>query len=212
MSPLAELRRDYTQGSLRRHQLTAEPLDLFERWLQQACAANLPDATAMSVATVDCHGQPSQRLVLLKHYDQQGFLFYTNLQSRKATQLAANPRVSLLFPWHAVDRQVMITGCAELLDRDTVLTYFRTRPRDSQLAAWASTQSQPIPSRQLLTDRFKAYEQQFSDQVVPLPECWGGFRVRAETFEFWQGGRDRLHDRFLYQRQANDWQIVRLAP
>lgn len=212
MSPLAELRRDYTQGSLRRHQLTAEPLDLFERWLQQACAANLPDATAMSVATVDCHGQPSQRLVLLKHYDQQGFLFYTNLQSRKATQLAANPRVSLLFPWHVLDRQVMITGCAEPLDRDTILTYFRTRPRDSQLAAWASTQSRPIPSRQWLTDRFNEYKHQFSDQAVPLPEYWGGFRVRAETFEFWQGGRDRLHDRFLYQRQANDWQIVRLAP
>lgn len=212
MSILLETRRDYTQGSLRRHDLTAEPLDLFDRWLQEAVAAKHPDATAMSVATVDCQGQPYQRLVLLKHYDQQGFLFYTNLQSRKATQLAAAPRASLLFPWQALDRQVMITGRAEPLDRDTVLAYFRTRPRDSQLAAWASTQSRPIPSWQWLTDRFKAYEQQFSNQVVPLPEYWGGFRVRAETFEFWQGGRDRLHDRFLYQRRDNDWQIDRLAP
>lgn len=212
MSQHVEPRRDYTQGSLRRHQLTAEPLDLFDRWLQEARAANLPDATAMSVATVDCHGQPYQRLVLLKQYDQQGFLFYTNLQSRKATQLTANPQVSLLFPWHALDRQVIITGSAESLDRDTVLNYFRTRPRDSQLAAWASTQSAPIPSRQWLTDRFTAYEHQFSDQAVPLPEAWGGFRVCAHAFEFWQGGRDRLHDRFLYQRYANEWRIDRLAP
>ncbi len=212
MSILLETRRDYTQGSLRRHDLTAEPLDLFDRWLQEAVAAKHPDATAMSVATVDCQGQPYQRLVLLKHYDQQGFLFYTNLQSRKATQLAAAPRASLLFPWQALDRQVMITGRAEPLDRDTVLAYFRTRPRDSQLAAWASPQSKPIPSRDTLTERFKAYEQQFSHQAVPLPEYWGGFLVRAETFEFWQGGRDRLHDRFLYQRRDNDWQIDRLAP
>lgn len=212
MSIFIEPRHDYTQGNLRRYDLTAEPLDLFERWLQQAITANLPDATAMSVATVDGQGHPYQRLVLLKHYDQQGFLFYTNLQSRKATQLAAAPWASLLFPWQALDRQVIITGRAEPLDRDTVLAYFRTRPRDSQLAAWASPQSKPIPSRDTLTERFKAYEQRFSHQAVPLPEYWGGFLVRAETFEFWQGGRDRLHDRFLYQRRDNDWQIDRLAP
>jgi pyridoxamine 5'-phosphate oxidase len=212
MSIFLEPRHDYTQGSLRRHDLTPEPLDLFDRWLQHAIAANLPDATAMSVATVDGQDQPCQRLVLLKRYDQQGFLFYTNLQSRKATQLATAPRASLLFPWQALDRQVIITGRAEPLDRDTVLAYFRTRPRDSQLAAWASPQSKPIPSRDTLTEQFKVYEQRFSHQAVPLPEYWGGFLVRAETFEFWQGGRDRLHDRFLYQRRDNDWQIDRLAP
>jgi pyridoxamine 5'-phosphate oxidase len=212
MTQRIEPRRDYTQGNLRREQLTAEPLDLFERWLQEALASNLLDAMAMSVATVDRNGQPYQRLVLLKQYDQQGFLFYTNLQSRKASQLVANPQVSLLFPWQALDRQVIITGSAEPLDRDTVLTYFRSRPRDSQLTAWASTQSAAIPSQQWLTDRFYAYECQFSHQEVPLPEEWGGFRVRAQSFEFWQGGRNRLHDRFLYQRHASEWQIDRLAP
>ncbi|WP_074011880.1 pyridoxamine 5'-phosphate oxidase [Candidatus Sodalis sp. SoCistrobi] len=207
---IAALRREYTRGGLRRADLTAEPMDLFEQWLKQACAAQLPDATAMSVGTVDENGQPYQRLVLLKHFDQQGMVFYTNLGSRKATHLAHNPRISLHFPWHALERQVL--GRAERLSVIEVMKYFHSRPRDSQIGAWVSRQSSRISARGVLESKFLELKQKFAQGEVPLPSFWGGYRVTIDAMEFWQGGEHRLHDRFLYRRENGAWHIDRLAP
>lgn len=209
---IAHLRREYTRGGLRRKDLPDTPLALFEQWLQQACAAQLPDPTAMTVATVDSSGQPYQRIVLLKHYDVQGMVFYTNLGSRKALQLADNPRISLHFPWHFLERQVMVLGEVEKLSPLEVLKYFHSRPRDSQIGAWVSKQSSRISARGVLEGKFLELKQKFQQGEVPLPSFWGGFRVRFHTMEFWQGGEHRLHDRFLYQRDGSGWTIDRLAP
>ncbi|KEY58014.1 pyridoxamine 5'-phosphate oxidase [Serratia sp. DD3] len=209
---VADLRREYIKGGLRRHDLTANPLDLFERWLKQACEARLADPTAMCVATVDEQGQPFQRIVLLKHYDDQGLVFYTNLGSRKAQQLAKNPRISLLFPWHMLDRQVAFLGQAERLSVLEVMKYFSSRPKDSQIGAWVSQQSTRISTRGILESKFLELKQKFQQGEIPVPSFWGGFRVKFHSVEFWQGGEHRLHDRFLYQRVENDWKIDRLAP
>lgn len=209
---IAHLRREYTRGGLRRKDLPDNPLTLFEQWLQQACAAQLPDPTAMTVATVDGNGQPYQRIVLLKHYDEQGMVFYTNLGSRKALQLAGNPRISLHFPWYFLERQVMVLGAVEKLTPLEVLKYFSSRPRDSQIGAWVSKQSSRISARGVLEGKFLELKQKFQQGEVPLPSFWGGYRVKFHTMEFWQGGAHRLHDRFLYQRIDNLWTIDRLAP
>ncbi len=211
---IADFRREYLKGGLRREDLPADPIDLFEKWLRQACDARLPDPTAMSVGTVDENGRPFQRLVLLKHYDQNGFVFYTNLGSRKAQQIKNNPNVSLLFPWHVLERQVHITGVAEPLSTLEVVKYFHTRPKDSQIAAWVSQQSSRISARSMLESKFMELKAKFANGEVPLPTFWGGYRIRFDSIEFWQGGPHRLHDRFLYQRQgdANVWRIDRLAP
>ena len=212
LQQIAHLRREYTRGGLRRKDLPDTPLALFEQWLQQACAAQLPDPTAMTVATVDSSGQPYQRIVLLKHYDEQGMVFYTNLGSRKALQLADNPRISLHFPWHFLERQVMVLGEVEKLSPLEVLKYFHSRPRDSQIGAWVSKQTSRISARGVLEGKFLELKQKFQQGEVPLPSFWGGFRVRFHTMEFWQGGEHRLHDRFLYQRDDSGWTIDRLAP
>lgn len=209
---IADLRREYTQGGLRRKDLPEDPLALFELWLKQACEAQIPDPTAMCVATVDAQGRPSQRIVLLKHYDEKGFVFYTNLSSRKAQQIAQNNQVNLLFPWHFFDRQVMVSGKAERLSSIEVLKYFHSRPKDSQIAAWVSQQSSRISTRGVLESKFLELKQKFLQGEVPLPSFWGGFRVSIEEMEFWQGGVNRLHDRFVYQRTENHWNIDRLAP
>ncbi|MCV9877619.1 pyridoxamine 5'-phosphate oxidase [Brenneria izbisi] len=209
---IADLRREYTRGGLRRSDLTDNPLDLFERWLRQACDARLADPTAMSVATVDEQGQPYQRIVLLKHYDEKGMVFYTNLGSRKALHLAHNSRISLLFPWHMLERQVMVLGRAEKLPPLDVLKYFHSRPKDSQIGAWVSKQSSRISTRGVLESKFLELKQKFKNGEVPLPSFWGGFRVTIDSMEFWQGGEHRLHDRFFYQRQGDGWQVDRLAP
>ncbi|MBK5072905.1 pyridoxamine 5'-phosphate oxidase [Budviciaceae bacterium CWB-B4] len=209
---IADLRREYTQGGLRRKDLPENPLALFELWLKQACEAQIPDPTAMCVATVDAQGRPSQRIVLLKHYDEKGFVFYTNLGSRKAQQIAQNNQVNLLFPWHFFDRQVMVSGKAERLSSLEVLKYFHSRPKDSQIAAWVSQQSSRISTRGVLESKFLELKQKFLQGEVPLPSFWGGFRVSIEEMEFWQGGVNRLHDRFIYQRTENHWNIDRLAP
>ena len=207
LQQIAHLRREYTRGGLRRHDLPAEPLPLFERWLRQACDAKLADPTAMVVATVDERGQPYQRIVLLKHYDEKGLVFYTNLGSRKAHQIENNPQVSLLFP-----RQVMVIGQAERLSTLEVVKYSHSRPRDSQIGAWVSKQSSRISARGILESKFLELKQKFQQGEVPLPSFWGGFRVSIEQMEFWQGGEHRLHDRFLYQRDSGAWKIDRLAP
>lgn len=209
---IADIRREYTRGGLRRSDLPANPLDLFERWLKQACDAKLADPTAMSVATVDEHGQPYQRIVLLKHYDEKGMVFYTNMGSRKAHHLENNPRISLLFPWHMLERQVMVLGRVEKLPALEVLKYFHSRPKDSQIGAWVSRQSSRISARGVLESKFLELKQKFQNGEVPLPSFWGGFRVVIDSVEFWQGGEHRLHDRFFYQRQDEGWQIDRLAP
>ncbi|WP_213989623.1 pyridoxamine 5'-phosphate oxidase [Sodalis sp. dw_96] len=209
---IADLRREYTRGGLRRADLTAEPMDLFELWLKQACEAQLADPTAMCVATVDESGQPYQRMVLLKHFDAAGMIFYTNLGSRKATQLAHNNRISLHFPWHSLERQVMVLGRAERLSVFEVLKYFHSRPKDSQIGAWVSQQSSRISTRGVLESKFLELKQKFQQGEVPLPSFWGGYRVVIDAMEFWQGGEHRLHDRFIYQRQDAGWTIDRLAP
>ena len=209
---IAHLRREYTRGGLRRKDLPDDPIALFEQWLSQACEAKLPDPTAMTVATVDEQGQPWQRIVLLKHYDAQGMVFYTNLGSRKALQLAHNPRISLHFPWHYLERQVMVLGEVEKLSPLEVLKYFHSRPRDSQIGAWVSKQSSRISARGILEGKFLELKQKFQQGEVPLPSFWGGYRVKFHTMEFWQGGEHRLHDRFIYQRDNDGWNIDRLAP
>ncbi|UCB31144.1 pyridoxamine 5'-phosphate oxidase [Duffyella gerundensis] len=212
LQQIAHLRREYTRGGLRRNDLPADPLALFEHWLRQACDAQLPDPTAMSVATVDAQGQPYQRIVLLKHFDAQGMIFYTNLGSRKAQQLQHNPRISLLFPWHMLERQVMVTGEVEQLSVLEVMKYFHSRPRDSQIGAWVSKQSSRISARGVLESKFLELKQKFQQGEIPLPSFWGGYRVKFNSMEFWQGGEHRLHDRFFYQREGDGWKIDRLAP
>ena len=209
---IADLRREYTKGGLHRDELPLDPLDLFEKWLRQACDAKLPDPTAMSIATVDEGGRPYQRIVLLKHYDAQGFVFYTNLGSRKAQHIAKNNQVSLLVPWHTLDRQVHVTGGAEPLSPLEVVKYFHSRPKDSQIAAWVSQQSSRISARSMLEAKFMELKQKFANGEIPLPSFWGGFRVRFDSIEFWQGGAHRLHDRFLFTRMAEHWHVDRLAP
>lgn len=214
MMALDQIRREYLQGGLRREDLPADPLTLFELWQKQAISCGLTDPTAMVVATVGPDGQPSQRLVLLKQLDARGFVFYTNYGSRKAQEIAGNPRVSLLFPWHAMERQVKICGSAEKVSVAESIKYFMTRPRDSQLAAWASQQSTPLTSRDVLMRQLARMKEKFEHGEVPLPDFWGGIRVYPHEIEFWQGGANRLHDRFEYTRQdgGEPWRIQRLAP
>ena len=208
-----DIRRSYVKDKLDLDKLDADPFVQFERWLQDAIAAELPDPTAMCVATVDAQGQPSQRLVLLKDVSSAGFVFYTNLGSRKATELAGNPKVCLHFPWHQLERQVIVYGTAERVSNTQVLKYFLSRPKESQLAAWASEQSRPVSTRQALMQKFAEIKHKFEHGEVPVPSFWGGFLVVPQKIEFWQGGEHRLHDRFMYQRQADDtWQIERLCP
>jgi pyridoxamine 5'-phosphate oxidase len=210
---LDNIRREYLSGGLRRNDLPDNPLQLFETWQQQIITLKSLDPTAMVVATVGEDGQPSQRIVLLKQLDAQGFVFFTNYGSRKAHEIAGNPRVSLLFPWHDIERQVKICGRAEKLGVADSLRYFTSRPRDSQLAAWASQQSAPITGRMFLMNQLAHMKEKFAHGEVPLPDFWGGIRVIPHEIEFWQGGPHRLHDRFRYSLQPDGtWSIERLAP
>ena len=210
---IADMRRQYSMGRLTEEALTQHPIDLFKQWLGEAIDAKIPDPTAMTVATVDASGQPSQRIVLLKDYDHDGFVFYTNLGSRKAKELAENPKISLHFPWFFMERQVRVCGVAEKLSVAQNAKYFLSRPKDSQLAAWASQQSQPISSRELLMTQFKQMKDKFANKDIPLPDFWGGFKVKPSQIEFWQGGEDRLHDRFEYRFDAEaGWLTQRLMP
>lgn len=209
---LEALRREYLKGGLRRDSLEHEPYKQFEKWMNEAIDAQIPDPTAMTVATVSADGEPTQRIVLLKHADENGFVFYTNYSSRKAKDIAANNKVSLHFPWHFFERQVKINGIAEKISAKESLSYFLSRPRDSQIAAWASEQSHSISSRQFLEGQFERVKAKFGRGEIPLPDFWGGYRIVPYRYEFWQGGGKRLHDRFEYLKQDNAWQIERLAP
>lgn len=207
------IRRSYSKDKLDLDKLDQNPIAQFELWLKDAIAAELPDPTAMCVASVDQHGQPSQRLVLLKDVGAEGFTFYTNLGSRKASELTANPKVCLHFPWHPLERQVIVYGTAERVPSTQVMKYFLSRPKESQLAAWASEQSRPVSTRQALLQKFVEIKHKFEHGEVPLPSFWGGFLVRPHQIEFWQGGEHRLHDRFMYSKSADgSWDIERLCP
>ncbi len=207
-----DLRREYLLTKLQRSELADNPIDQFQLWLQQAIDFDLNDPTAMVLGTVDENHSPSQRIVLLKDLSDKGFVFYTNSQSQKAQQIAQNPNVSLHFPWHKMERQVSIKGVAEKLGIKETLAYFAKRPRESQIAAWASQQSRPIKSRELLLQQFEKMKARFAKGEVPLPDFWSGYRVKPLSIEFWQGGAHRLHDRFLYTATDNGWNIERLMP
>ena len=208
-----ETRSEYTRGALARAQLKPSPFDQFALWFQQAVDARLVEPNAMSLATAGADQRPLVRTVLLKMYDERGFVFFTNFQSRKARQMAENAHVSLPFPWLALERQVIVCGAAEKISTAESLAYFITRPRGSQLGAWASAQSSIITTRSLLVQQWEAMKRKFGEGEVPLPSFWGGYRVVPREIEFWQGRPSRLHDRFLYTRQPDgSWNIDRLAP
>ncbi len=211
---ITDLRREYNhQGALKRSDLDADPIMQFDIWFSQARQSSIHDPSAMSLATADSQGQVTLRTVLLKIYDERGFVFFTNYESTKAKQIADNNQVALLFPWIELDRQVKITGTANRISSAESLKYFLTRPRGSQLGAWVSEQSTVISSRELLISKLEEVKQRFAGGDISLPEFWGGYRVEPLTIEFWQGQPDRLHDRFQYTRQAdNNWLIHRLAP
>jgi pyridoxamine 5'-phosphate oxidase len=193
--------------------LAADPVTQFAAWLADAVAARLPEPTAMALSTVSASGRPRARMVLLKSFDDGGFVFYTNRTSRKASDLAEVPRACLLFPWHATARQVIIEGPVVALTTAESEPYFRSRPRGSQLGAWASRQSSVIGSRAELDERYAELARRWPDGTeVPMPDFWGGYRLIPETAEFWQGRPNRMHDRFRYRRDSGRWVIERLAP
>ena len=207
------LRKEYANPVLTREMLDPDPYGQFERWFQETCNAGLSEPNAMTLATVGADGQPTLRTVLLKLFDRDGFVFYTNYGSRKAQQIAVNSRVALLFPWVKLARQVAVTGVAEKVSLAESARYFASRPHESQLGAWISQQSAVLSSRQLLMNELEKIKARFKKGEVPLPDFWGGYRVRPASIEFWQGQTSRLHDRFLYTRQADaSWTIERLAP
>jgi len=209
---LSEFRRDYSDRGLHRADLDACPVRQFGQWFGHATELGVPEPNAATLATADQAGMPFQRTVLIKYYDEKGFVFFTNFESRKAAQLAANPRASLLLPWITLERQVIIQGSAEKISTAESVRYFATRPRDSQLGAWVSNQSSVISSRKFLLQKLAEIRKKFAQGEIPLPSFWGGYRVVPASVEFWQGGPGRLHDRFLYTRSDADWQVERLSP
>jgi pyridoxamine 5'-phosphate oxidase len=209
---LRDLRVDYGREPLDERAMHADPLEQFRVWFGEAVAAGIPEPNAMTLGTAETGGRVSCRTVLLKGFDGRGFVFYTNHGSRKGRQLAANPRAALLFAWLTLERQVEIEGRVERVSEEESEEYFQSRPFGSRLGAWVSEQSSVIASREVLTARFAELKAKFADGNMPKPEFWGGYRVVPESVEFWQGGHDRLHDRFLYEKRGEVWQRVRLAP
>ncbi len=208
-----DFRREYLAGGLSRDMLDADPIRQFEHWLEQSVKAGLEDPTAMVLATVDEEGRPWQRIVLMKGLSHGGFVFYTNYGSAKARHIQGEPRVSLLFPWNELERQVIVCGTVQKMSLAESASYFITRPRESQIAAWASRQSRPLSARAVLEKEVRVLREKFGKGEVPVPDFWGGYRVIPDCIEFWQGGANRLHDRFMYRRQdPGDWSIEQLQP
>ena len=210
---LTEFRKEYTLAGLRRRDLDENPILQFQGWLQQAVKAEVPEPTAMSLATVNKLNHPSLRTVLLKAVDERGFIFCTNYESRKGQELEENSNAALLFFWKELERQVCIRGVTRKIPTAESDSYFKTRPIGSQIGAWVSQQSSVVPDRETLGKKFQELEQQYSGRQIPLPPNWGGYVVTPVTIEFWQGGVNRLHDRFRYSKQADgSWIIERLSP
>jgi pyridoxamine 5'-phosphate oxidase len=210
---IIQLRREYSDTALHKEDLDPNPFKQFEVWFNNAIDAQIIESNAMSLATVDEKLRPSIRTVLLKLFDEKGFVFFSNYKSKKAGDIAQNPNVALHFAWLDLQRQLRIEGEIEKVSTTESLTYFLSRPRGSQLGAWASNQSEIVSSRSLLESKFFELKQKFAKGEVPLPDFWGGYRVKPRRFEFWQGGKDRLHDRFAYEKNAKgEWDINRLAP
>ena len=209
---IGDLREEYRREALDRFTLRKDPMDQFKFWFEQARETKLREPNAMVLATVAPDGQPWNRTVLLKKIDERGFIFFTNYESRKARHLETNARVSALFLWLGLERQVTINGIAEKISSKESLAYFITRPLGSRLGAWTSQQSSVIGSRSLLESKLYEMKQKFADGKVPLPSFWGGYRIVPESYEFWQGRQNRLHDRFFYSRQNGEWHFERLQP
>ncbi|MDJ0595573.1 MAG: pyridoxamine 5'-phosphate oxidase [Pleurocapsa sp. MO_226.B13] len=212
-SSIAALRQNYTLAGLSETDVNSDPIAQFNVWFQQALDADLLEPNAMTLATATRDGKPTARIVLLKGVDKRGFVFYTNYESQKGQQLITNPYAALVFLWDKLERQVRIEGKVTKLDIEESKEYFHSRPKASQLGAWASDQSQVIPNREVLEQKLASLEAKYKDQTVPLPEHWGGFRVIPSRVEFWQGRPSRLHDRLVYDLQSDrSWQIKRLSP
>lgn len=210
---ISHLRREYSLGSLHRKDLLADPIAQFRAWFTAATEAGVVEANAMTLSTIGLDGRPSARIVLLKGVDERGFSFFTNYESRKGQELAAKPFASLTFLWKEMERQVRVEGTVTKVSREESEAYFSSRPRNSRLGAWVSNQSQIITDREVLEKNMAELQARYLGEEVPLPPNWGGYMVKPETIEFWQGQRSRLHDRLVYRRQADDsWLVERLAP
>ena len=207
---LSSLRKEYLQSGIVRDDLKISPIEQFSLWFSQAVGAEIIEPTAMSLATAD--DSIGIRTVLLKYFDENGFVFFTNYESKKSRQIQKNPQAAILFPWLALERQVKIIGRVEKISNLESLKYFSSRPKDSQVGAWASEQSARISSRSVLIEQFASIKKKFTKGDIPLPDFWGGYRVVPQSIEFWQGRANRLHDRFIYERQESEWTISRLSP
>lgn len=222
MKNTQKLKQQYSEAGISRDSVCKDPIEQFQLWLKQAVDSGIAEANGFCLSTVSEQGKPSQRTVLMKSCDHDGLVFYTNHDSRKGQQLAKNNKVSVLFPWYELHRQVNIEGTVSRVEESLSREYFKSRPRASQIAAWCSRQSETIASRQALEQQQREMEQKFSEQEIPLPTFWGGYRIRPERFEFWQGRAHRLHDRILYiekddtrkdnPQENTQWKIVRLSP
>lgn len=212
MQDVANLRQEYSKSALDLDSVAPSPINQFRTWFNEAIKSEILEPNAMVVGTVDNNNQPMQRTVLLKAFDEKGLVFYTNYGSRKAAQISDNPRTSLLFPWYGLERQVAVTGVAEKISKAESLAYFTSRPFGSRLGAWVSQQSKVISSRSILEMKLEEMKQKFKDGQIPLPDFWGGFRVVPDSFEFWQGRPNRLHDRIFYKKENDQWNISRMSP
>jgi len=207
---LSNLRKEYLQSGIIKEDLSQNPIEQFSLWFSQAMEADIIEPSAMSLATSD--DSIGIRTVLLKYFDERGFVFFTNYESKKSKQIQNNPQAAILFPWLALERQVKVIGSVEKITKLESFKYFSSRPRDSQLGAWASQQSSKISSRSLLAEQFASMKKKFSSGEIPLPDFWGGYRVIPKSIEFWQGRENRLHDRFIYELSSGQWTISRLSP
>jgi len=208
---LTKLKKEFRKNGLSRSKLDDDPVKQFSLWFTEAIDSGIVEPSAMSLATTD-DSEIGIRTVLLKYFDDKGFVFYTNYESNKSRQIETRPEAALLFPWLALERQIKIVGSVEKVSSLESIKYFASRPKDSQIGAWASKQSSTISSRGILQSQFESMKQKFSSGEVPLPDFWGGYRVIPRTIEFWQGRDSRLHDRFVYQRSEDGWTISRLSP
>ena len=207
---LSNLRKEYLKSGIVKDDLKSNPIEQFSLWFDQAIEANIIEPSAMSLATSDDY--IGIRTVLLKFFDDKGFVFFTNYESKKSKQLQNNPQAALLFPWLALERQVKIIGSVEKITKLESLKYFSSRPKDSQIGAWSSQQSSKISSRAILVDQFAVMKKKFANGEIPLPDFWCGYRIVPQSIEFWQGRESRLHDRLIYERKDNGWDISRLSP